>query len=262
MGDCVDLWGTFWSSLRIYRKINRLFYQFRCCIIVERGLVDSKNCNLYFTGSGGFIWSRCPELRAQLITAIVRVLVKILFMRVWESPPVFFFEDIKLFTGFTELWFKKNIKLFCCVMKSLTSAQDRSVKLRTSIKAAAPELLKKKKYCDTLITIAGGVRLARIRSIYQEGLNHEAFNSHQCFLSNTSLLRIGGVVFQQQSRSSVYSSRNAILLVVVRVSAEGGYVTFAHFTPIISTIEQHKRLCVFTVWKTSSHGFILRTRPQ
>lgn len=29
-------------------------------------------------------------------------------------------------------------------MKSLTSAQDRSVKLRTSIKAAAPELLKKK----------------------------------------------------------------------------------------------------------------------
>lgn len=144
MGDCVDLWGTFWSSLRIYRKINRLFYQFRCCIIVERGLVDSKNCNLYFTGSGGFIWSWCPESRAQLITAIVRVLVKILFMRVWESPPVFFFEDIKLFTGFTELWFKKNIKLFCCVMKSLTSAQDRSVKLRTSIKAAAPELLKKK----------------------------------------------------------------------------------------------------------------------
>lgn len=110
-------------------------------------------------------------------------------------------------------------------------------------------LRKKKKYCDTLITIAGGVRLARIRSIYQEGLNHEAFNSHQCFLSNTSLLRIGGVVFQQQSRSSVYSSRNAILLVVVRVSAEGGYVTFAHFTPIISTIEQHKCLCVFTVWK-------------
>lgn len=91
MGDCVDLWGTFWSSLRIYRKINRLFYQFRCCIIVERGLVDSKNCNLYFTGSGGFIWSWCPESRAQLITAIVRVLVKILFMRVWESPPVFFF---------------------------------------------------------------------------------------------------------------------------------------------------------------------------
>lgn len=93
------------------------------------------------------------------------------------------------------------------------------------------------------------MRLARIRSIYQEGLNHEAFNSHQCFLSNTSLLRIGGVLFKQPNRSSVYSSQNAILLVVVRVSAEDGYVTFAHFTPIISTFEQHKRLCVFTVGK-------------
>lgn len=144
MGDCVDLWGTFWSSLRIYRKINRLFYQFRCCIIVERGLVDSKNCNLYFTGSGGFIWSWCPESRAQLITAIVRVLVKILFMRVWESPPAFFLKTSNCLQALQSFDFKKNIKLFCCVMKSLTSAQDRSVKLRTSIKAAAPELLKKK----------------------------------------------------------------------------------------------------------------------
>ena len=151
-------------------------------------------------------------------------------------------------------------------MKSLTSAQD-SVKLRTSIKAAASELWKKKKqYCDTLITITVGMRL----STYQEGLNHEAFNSHQSFLSNTSLLRIGGVVLQQQSGSSVYLSQNTIILVVGKTKhrANAGfcrtricYIRTFHIIDHINiwTVQTFVRLCSR---KMTSCGFILTAGAQ